>query len=425
VLLLKQATYKMLDNFYAIGVSYIKTDAETRGKFSIDGARGESLSQDALAMGIEALLVISTCNRTELYGFAASAEQLIDLLCKHTKGDAALFKAEGYLFQNEEAVSHLFRVGTGLDSQILGDFEIISQIKQAFRRSKGLKLSNVFLERLVNAVIQASKQIKNQTEISSGATSVSFASVRYLLENIPDISQKSLLLFGTGKIGRNTCENLVKHTSNKHITLINRTRSTAEEIAGKFELNVKGYEDLQTEIRKADVLIVATGAQKPTVTKALLYLKKPLTILDLSVPKNVASEVAALDQVNVVDIDDLSKITDDTLERRKSQVPLAEAIIAEIQGEFLTWVDNRKFAATIAALKERLSQFKEEERAYLLKKSKNTSAAKHSEVIDDFGDRLVQKITKQFANFLRASDDDLEQKMQLIEDLFELEKESE
>jgi glutamyl-tRNA reductase len=104
---------------------------------------------------------------------------------------------------------------------------------------------------------------------------------------------------------------------------------------------------------------------------------------------------------------------------------MAEAIIAEIQGEFLTWADNRKFAATIAALKERLSQFKEEERAYLLKKSKNTSAAKHSEVIDDFGDRLVQKITKQFANFLRASDDDLEQKMQLIEALFELEKESE
>lgn len=271
----------MLENFYAIGVSYIKTDAETRGKFSIDGARGEALSQDARKMGIEALLVISTCNRTELYGFATSPEQLIDLLCIHTKGNTALFRAEGYVFQNENALSHLFRVGTGLDSQILGDFEIISQIKQAFRRSKALKLSNVYLERLVNAVTQASKRIKNQTEISSGATSVSFASVRYLLENIPDISQKSLLLFGTGKIGRNTCENLVKHTSNKHITLINRTRSTAEEIAGKFELNVKGYEDLQSEIRKADVLIVATSAQKPTVTKALLYLKKPLTILDL------------------------------------------------------------------------------------------------------------------------------------------------
>jgi glutamyl-tRNA reductase len=347
------------------------------------------------------------------------------LLCAHTKGAPELFEKEGYVFENEQAVTHLFKLGTGLDSQILGDFEIISQIKQAFRRSKAMKLSNVFLERLVNAVIQASKRIKNQTEISSGATSVSFASVRYLLENVPQISEKNILLFGTGKIGRNTCENLVKHTSNKHITLINRTRATAEEIAGKFELNVKGYEELQTEIRRADVLIVATGAPKPTITKALMYLKKPLTILDLSVPKNVSPEVAELTGVHLADIDTLSKMTDDTLERRKSQVPMAEAIIEEIKADFMAWVDTRKYAATIAALKERLRQFKEEERAYQLKRSKNGVAAKQGELIDDFGDRLVQKITKQFANFLRASDEDLEQKMLLIEALFELEKEGE
>jgi glutamyl-tRNA reductase len=242
---------------------------------------------------------------------------------------------------------------------------------------------------------------------------------------VPQISEKNILLFGTGKIGRNTCENLVKHTSNKHITLINRTRATAEEIAGKFELNVKGYEELQTEIRKADVLIVATGAPKPTITKELLYLKKPLTILDLSVPKNVAPEVAKLTGVHLADIDTLSKMTDNTLERRKSQVPLAETIIEEIKADFMAWVDTRKYAATIAALKERLRQFKEEERSYQLKKSKNGIAVKQGELIDDFGDRLVQKITKQFANFLRASDQDLEQKMLLIEALFELEKESE
>lgn len=415
----------MLDSFYAIGVSYIKTDADIRGRFSIDGARGEALSHQAKALGVDSLLVISTCNRTELYGFANSATQLIDLLCAHTKGAPELFEKEGYVFENEQAVTHLFKVGTGLDSQILGDFEIISQIKQAFRRSKAMKLNNVFLERLVNAVIQASKRIKHQTEISSGATSVSFASVRYLLENVPQISEKNILLFGTGKIGRNTCENLVKHTSNKHITLINRTRATAEEIAGKFELNVKGYEELQTEIRKADVLIVATGAPKPTITKELLYLKKPLTILDLSVPKNVAPEVAKLTGVHLADIDTLSKMTDNTLERRKSQVPLAETIIEEIKADFMAWVDTRKYAATIAALKERLRQFKEEERSYQLKKSKNGIAVKQGELIDDFGDRLVQKITKQFANFLRASDQDLEQKMLLIEALFELEKESE
>ena len=160
----------MLDSFYAAGVSYIKSDAETRGKFSLDGASGEALSRKAKALGIEALLTISTCNRTELYGYTEKPSQLVDLLCEFTKGDQVLFSTQGYVKENKEAIEHLFRVGTGLDSQILGDFEIISQVKQGFRRAKNLELSNPFLERLVNAVIQASKRVKTETEISSGAT---------------------------------------------------------------------------------------------------------------------------------------------------------------------------------------------------------------------------------------------------------------
>ena len=118
----------------------------------------------------------------------------------------------------------MFRVGSGLDSQILGDFEIISQLKVSARKSKASGLLNTYTERLVNAVIRASKRIKNETELSSGATSVSFASVQYIMNTVQNISEKNILLFGVGKIGRNTCENLVKHTKNSHITLINRTK---------------------------------------------------------------------------------------------------------------------------------------------------------------------------------------------------------
>ena len=107
---------------------------------------------------------------------------------------------------------------------------------------------------LINSVIQASKRIKTETEISSGATSVSFASVQYIFDNVEDITNKNILLFGTGKIGRNTCENLVKHTKNEHITLINRTKIKAEKIAGKFNLIVKDYADLQEEINNSDIL---------------------------------------------------------------------------------------------------------------------------------------------------------------------------
>ena len=168
----------------------------------------------------------------------------------------------------------MFRVGAGLDSQILGDFEIISQLKSSARVSKKYNLIDAYLERLINSVIQASKRIKTETKLSTGATSVSFASVQYILNSIKNVNSKNILLFGTGKIGRNTCENLIKHTKNDHITLINRTRKRAEKIAGKFKVLVKDYSQLQEEIEKADILIVATSAQNPTIDKQIIQNKK-------------------------------------------------------------------------------------------------------------------------------------------------------
>src|SRR5690606_20947621 len=126
-------------------------------------------------VGIESLIVTSTCNRTEIYGFAEHPYQLIKLLCENTKGTVEEFQDVAYIYKGKEAVSHMFKVGSGLDSQILGDFEIISQLKASARNSKKENLLNAFLERLINAVIQASKRIKTETNISSGATSVSFA----------------------------------------------------------------------------------------------------------------------------------------------------------------------------------------------------------------------------------------------------------
>jgi len=204
-------------HFYTIGLSYKKADADIRGHFSLTEEAKENLLIQAGREGIDGILLTSTCNRTEIYGFAEHPFQLIKLLCEHTHGTVEEFEKVAYVYKNKQAIAHIFRVGTGLDSQILGDFEIISQLKVAFVRSKNLGLVNAFLERLVNAVIQASKRIKNETEISSGATSVSFASVQYILKNIENVSEKNILLFGTGKIGRNTCENLVKHTRNNHI----------------------------------------------------------------------------------------------------------------------------------------------------------------------------------------------------------------
>ena len=402
--------------FYAIGLSYKKADATTRGHFAISETAQKAILEGARNEGVSALTVISTCNRTELYGFAPDAMTLVKILCEHTHGTIEEFLDVAYLYKGDEAISHLFKVGTGLDSQILGDFEIIGQLKKGFKRSKKLALINPFMERLVNAVIQASKRIKNETEISSGATSVSFAAVQYIMARVPYVSDKNILLFGTGKIGRNTCENLVKHTKNEHITLINRTKEKAEKIAGKFNLLVKEYADIQSEIAQTDVLVVATGAQKPTVSKEILHHKKPLLILDLSIPKNVSDDVKDLDNVTLIHLDQLSKMTDATLKRRQGYIPQAEAIISEITDEFNAWLQTRKFAPTIKALKLKLEEVQATEIENVRKKTPDFSEA----TAEAMSAKIIQKITNQFAHHLRHANGSTEDSVALINSIFQL-----
>ena len=413
---MENSTISKHASFYAIGLSYKKADAEMRGKFSIDTQSKSNLLWQAKQEGIESLIVTSTCNRTEIYGFAQHPFQLIKLLCENSKGTVEDFQKVAYVYKNPEAISHLFKVGTGLDSQILGDFEIISQIKLAFTESKSLGLANAFMERLVNAVIQASKKIKTDTEISTGATSVSFASVQYIMKNVMDIGEKNILLFGTGKIGRNTCENLVKHSKNEQITLINRTKDKAEKLAGKLNLIVKDYANLHIELQKADVLVVATGAQNPTIDKAILNLKKPLLILDLSIPKNVHENVKDLDFVTLVHLDDLSQITDETLENRKLHIPAAEAIIEEIKDEFVAWTKGRKFAPTIHALKAKLNNIKETEINFQRKKLSNFDE-EQAELISN---RIIQKITNHFANHLKDDNTVVDESIDYINKIFQI-----
>ena len=402
--------------FYAVGLSYKKADAEIRGKFSLDAAAKTRLLEQAKNEGIESLIVTSTCNRTEIYGYAEHPFQLIKLICENSQGSVESFQKVGFVYKNQEAISHMFRVGTGLDSQILGDFEIIAQIRNSFSQSKSLGLANAFMERLVNAVIQASKKIKTDTEISSGATSVSFAAVRYIINNVQDIGNKNILLFGTGKIGRNTCENLVKHTKNEHITLINRTKEKAEKLAGKLNLIVKDYSELHLELQKADVVVVATGAQNPTIDKAILNLKKPLLILDLSIPKNVNENVEEIEGVTLIHMDYLSQLTDETLENRKKHIPAAEAIIEEIKEEFITWTKGRKFAPTINALKAKLNAIKTSELDFQSKKISNFNE-EQAEIISN---RIIQKITTHFANHLKDDDTMVDESIEWIEKVFKI-----
>ena len=404
-----------LPSINVIGISYKNANTSLRGRFSLDKAQSKSLILEAKKNKINSIIVNSTCNRVEIYFNSIQTEKVVKLLCQASRGTVKEFEDYGYVYNGNQAVNHLFRVGIGLDSQILGDFEIIAQLNQSFKRSKDLKAIDPYFERLFNMVKHASKRIKNETNLSSGATSVSFAAVRYILDNIEELKSKKILLFGTGKIGRNTCENLVKHTSNKQITLINRTENKAKIIAGKFKLIVKNISELNSEISQSDVLIVATSSNRPIINLKVVSVSKPLLILDLSVPKNVDESLAANPNINLLDLDYLSNVTDVNKENRKKFIPAAEKIIQEVTEDFGLWLETRKFAPTVNELKTKLIKLQSDKINNLKKKSLNVD----EDNLQQVSEHLIQKITNQVANHLKESKE-FDKELKAIRNIFQL-----
>ncbi|MFT3680989.1 MAG: glutamyl-tRNA reductase [Ferruginibacter sp.] len=343
-----------ISNFFIAGINYKKTDAAIRGQFAITNEQYEKLLEAAPGYGVKELFILSTCNRTEIYGFAESTSSLIHLLCSQSKSSADVFQELAYIKKGGEAIRHLFNVAAGLDSQILGDYEILGQIKQAVKFSKEKSFIGAYLERLINAVLQCSKEIKTNTGLSGGTVSVSFAAIQFIKENVADIATKKILLVGTGKIGRNTCKNLVDYLETTQITLINRTETKAAHLAAELGLQFAVNEALEAEVKQADIILVATNAPEPVLLKQHLKNSGDKLVIDLSIPYNVEAGAAQMDNVTLVNVDELSKIKDATLDKRRAEVPKAKSIIAHHIGEFLDWHEMRKNAPVLKAVKTKL-----------------------------------------------------------------------
>ena len=345
-----------IEQFFVAGINYKKTDAAIRGEFAVNLTQYTSLLQKASLQGLQELFVLSTCNRTEIYGLSPDAGTLINLLCSETVGEADTFRQLCYIKQGKEAIQHLFSVGAGLDSQILGDYEIVGQMKLAVKFAKAKGFMGCFTERLFNTVLQASKSIKNETALSGGTISVSFAAIQYLKEYGNDISHKKILLLGTGKMGSNTCKNLVDYLGTKNITLINRTGEKAVELALELGLLSSAYENIEQEIQDADIVIVATNADKAVITRQSLLYSNPKILIDLSIPNNIEPSAGTLEHITLVNVDDLSLINDKTLQKRQAEVPKAMAILTHHITDFFEWFELRSHVPVLKAIKQKLNE---------------------------------------------------------------------
>lgn len=347
---------KQLSDFYVAGINYRKADAALRGQFAVNEDQYLSILSKAKEYGINEFFILSTCNRTEIYGFAADAKQLSALLCSETRASIETFYQSAYIKQGKQAVEHLYHVAAGLDSQILGDYEIVGQLKNAAKLAKSHGFIGTALERTLNAVLQTSKAVKNNTQLSGGTVSVSFGAVQYIKQQVQNIKNKKILLVGVGKIGRNTCKNVVDYLQTKNVVLINRTTEKAALLASELGLQFASLEDLDKQVASADVILVATNASTPIITRQHLENKGDKLIIDLSIPYNVEEQAQHLPNIKLVNVDELARLKDETLAKRTAEIPKAKAIINESVLEIFRWFEMRKHVPVLNAVKIKLNE---------------------------------------------------------------------
>lgn len=345
-----------ISGFNVVGINYKKTDAAIRGQFAVSPEQYEKILTLAPSFHLNELFILSTCNRTEIYGMADDPSRLANLLCSQTSGNRADFQELSYTKKGLAAIEHLFQVGAGLDSQILGDYEIVGQLKQAVKFARERGFIGAFCERLVNSVLQSSKAIKNQTALSGGTVSVSFAAIQYIKEKMTDLAGKKILLVGIGKIGRNTCHNMVDYLGTRDITLFNRTEEKAATLAAETGVAYAALDELPDHIASADIILVATNAEKPTLLRSHLEGRGDKLLIDLSIPCNVEETAATLPGITLVNVDELSKINDNTLRQREAEVPKAQVITKEHITEFFEWLEMRRHVPVLRAAKTKLKE---------------------------------------------------------------------
>lgn len=267
--------------------------------------------------------------------------------------------AHGYIYQSNKAIEHLFKVASGLDSQIIGDFEILSQLKLSAKIAKQNGSLNSVMERVINYALQTSKDIKTKTKLSSGTVSVSYAAIEIIKEKIKDTNGKKILLSGIGKFGNHIAKNLKEYLGNATLSFTNRTDKKAFDLALKYEANFVPYKNLSSASNEADVIIVNSSAEFYTILPSFFTTSKPRLLLDLSVPQNVHPDVKNIEGTTLFNVDEVSLILDKTISLRHGEISKAMTIINETLGNLVEWHRQQANSPFLNQVKLQLYQLSE------------------------------------------------------------------
>jgi len=417
----------MQTKFRVVSLSHRSAPVHIRELISLDDLAIERLLLKLKEFfSVADALVLSTCNRTEVY-YSHESDLSVELI-KLIGIERGLTNAIGYLdyfqvFNNEqEAVTHLFRVSMGLEAQVVGDIQISNQVKRAYQTAADLELAGPFLHRLMHTIFFTNKRVVQETAFRDGAASLSYATIELIESLTQNIFQPRILLIGVGEIGEDVARNMV-HLPTAQIKISNRTLAKAEEIGFPLGFEVIPFESCLAAIEEADVVVCSIRMAEPFITKAMIEsinIPSYKVLIDLSVPRSIETTVEELPGVVLYNVDNIRSKASAALQNRLEAIPSVEAILKESIEEFGTWQKEMVVSPTIQKLKQALEQIRQEELGRYLKNADE----KEFVLIDKITKSMMQKILKVPVVQLRAAcqRDQASEMIELITDLFDLEK---
>ncbi len=386
----------------AVGVSHKRTPVEVRERLAFSSTQLPDLFNRLKATGkIAGCVVISTCNRTEFYAASRDIDGALSEIWRFLSDESGIEidQLQDYIYSLtcQQAIAHLFKVTSGLDSMVLGEQEILGQVAKAYQLACENGASNSVLNVLFQKALKVGKQVQTETRIGSGASSVGSAAVKLARQIFIDIEDCSILLIGAGEMGRLVAQNLSNNCVSE-MTVCNRSYDKAQEVALQFGALAVPFEDLLECLSRADLVVSCTSASDHIVTKEqLLSLTKergsrPIALIDLAVPRDIDPESAELECVHLYNVDDLQGIVDESLSEREQEAFKARDIIKNAVDNFMKWLNDRAAVPTIKALRQKGEEIRDAELEKALRKFGNLTV-REEKILRSMAHAITNKIT--------------------------------
>ena len=390
-----------MSQLFLLGINHDTAPVDLRERLNFsEGDLSETLVALSTRPGCGEAVVLSTCNRVELYvrcdDLDEARTELTRFLSDFHGVDPAALAPHLYGLASSEAALHLFRVAAGLDSLVVGEPQILGQVKEAYTTASEIGCTGSLLNKLFHCSFAAGKRVRSETELGEGAVSISYAAVALARKIFGSLADHNVLLVGAGEMSELTAVHL-KAQQVSRIVVINRTASQAENLAEKIGGEAIPWTEMQQVLTTTDVVVTATGSPTPIITsnqvEAVMRTRRnrPLFIMDIAVPRDVEASAGTIEQVFLYNIDDLQAIVSENLARRSAQITKAEVIVAEEVNGFMTWLRSRRAVPTLVALRQRFEVIRQAELKRLESKLASLAPADRARV-EDVTRLIVEKL---------------------------------